>query len=88
MISRATVAKQTLAAGEPLPESAGLMGVLTLEDVLEFLLQEQIYDEMDRCEQKQMRLARKFVAKWREYVAVKKSLRSASQEANEQTPLL
>jgi len=36
-----------LAAGEALPERAGLIGVITLEDVLESLLQEQIYDEND-----------------------------------------
>jgi metal transporter CNNM len=36
-----------LASGQPLPARAGLMGVITLEDVLECLLQEQIYDEND-----------------------------------------
>ena len=29
------------------PAEAGLMGIITLEDVLECLLQEQIYDEND-----------------------------------------
>jgi len=32
---------------EAIPDSAGLMGIVTLEDCLECLLQEQIYDEMD-----------------------------------------
>jgi metal transporter CNNM len=31
----------------PIPKEAGLMGIITMEDVLEALLQEQIYDEMD-----------------------------------------
>jgi CBS domain containing-hemolysin-like protein len=31
----------------PIPKAAGLMGIITMEDVLEALLQEQIYDEMD-----------------------------------------
>ena len=33
--------------GDALPNEAGLMGIITLEDVLESLLQEQIYDEND-----------------------------------------
>ena len=32
-----------------LPIEAGFMGVITLEDVIEALLQEQIYDEYDVC---------------------------------------
>jgi metal transporter CNNM len=36
-----------LASGQPLPARAGLMGLITFEDVLECLLQEQIYDEND-----------------------------------------
>jgi metal transporter CNNM len=31
----------------PIPKAAGLIGIITMEDVLEALLQEQIYDEMD-----------------------------------------
>lgn len=36
-----------LMSGQALPERAGFMGVMTLEDALESLLQEQIYDEND-----------------------------------------
>jgi metal transporter CNNM len=32
-----------------LPKEAGFMGIITLEDVIEALLQEQIYDEYDVC---------------------------------------
>jgi len=61
-----------LAQGLPIPESAGLMGIITLEDVLESLLQEQIYDEMDRHERNANRLAKLVVKRWKNYVQRKK----------------
>lgn len=64
---------KALAAGQEVPETAGLMGIVTLEDVLEALLQEQIYDEMDMRERAGSRLARMVVQKWRQYVQAKKS---------------
>jgi metal transporter CNNM len=45
--ARPRVGNEALAHGDPLPEKAGLMGIITLEDVIENLLQEQIYDEND-----------------------------------------
>jgi metal transporter CNNM len=41
------IGNAALDKNEPIPQEAGLMGIITLEDVLESLLQEQIYDEMD-----------------------------------------
>jgi len=38
-----------LSKGQPIPDEAGWMGVVTLEDVLETLLQEHIYDEFDNA---------------------------------------
>lgn len=61
-----------LRSGECLPKEAGLMGIITLEDVLEALLQEQIYDEYDREEQNRERLATMVCRKWRLYVKQKK----------------
>jgi CBS domain containing-hemolysin-like protein len=48
-----------------LPEEAGYMGIITLEDVLEMLLQEHIYDEMDKVEQNALRIIVKFIKRWR-----------------------
>lgn len=45
--ARPSVATKALNQGQPIPDTSGLMGIITLEDVLEMLLQEQIYDEMD-----------------------------------------
>lgn len=45
--ARPDVGTSALEDDNALPGDAGLMGIITLEDCLESLLQEQIYDEMD-----------------------------------------
>ena len=70
--ARPSVANKALKDGLEIPESAGLMGLITLEDVLEALLQEQIYDEMDKREQQARRLAIVVFRHWREFVKRKK----------------
>mgnify|MGYP005843867495 CR=1 FL=1 len=67
--------------GEPLPDGAGLMGIVTLEDVLENLIQEQIYDEYDRQEREQMRLARWGLQRWKMFVKNKKRQRGSSYQS-------
>jgi Mg2+/Co2+ transporter CorC len=48
-----------------LPEKAGLIGIVTFEDVLEMLLQEQIYDEMDHEQRIGQRLAEMVWRRWK-----------------------
>lgn len=70
--ARPLVAEQALDLGEHIPEKAGTMGLVTLENCLEELLQEEIYDEMDNREVAQMRVTRWAWRKWRLFVLQRK----------------
>jgi metal transporter CNNM len=71
--ARPDVGNAALAQGEALPADAGLLGVVTLEDVLEMLIQEQILDETDKLERDEMRLAKWVAARWKLFVSQKKA---------------
>eukprot|EP00934_Nitzschia_sp_Nitz4_P007682 Nitzschia sp. Nitz4//scaffold47_size129522//11522//13207//NITZ4_003534-RA/size129522-processed-gene-0.153-mRNA-1//-1//CDS//3329552749//7672//frame0 len=45
--ARPNIGQDLLLEGKPLTDETGLMGIITMEDVLEALLQEEIYDETD-----------------------------------------
>ncbi len=61
---RPDAASSALERSAPVPHEAGVVGIITLEDVVEELLQEEIYDEADR----DLEFSRRAVRKWRDFV--------------------
>ncbi len=60
------------------PVDCKIMGLITIEDVIEELIQEEIWDETDNANQElhTLYLSRMVVTKWRSFVARKKKLRA------------
>lgn len=61
------LARAALQRKQPVPVEAGVMGVITLENVLEELIQEQIYDEKDKKMKPSMERAKWAIAKWKAF---------------------
>ena len=70
------VADLALAKGLPIPESAGIIGLVTLENCIEALIQEDIYDEFDNAEKLGLARARWAAGKWKAFVQKKKKGRT------------
>jgi len=65
--ARPDIGESCLISGKALPDRAGFMGIVTIEDVLEELLQEAIADEFDKKEWKEEKLSLWVVHKWKQF---------------------
>jgi metal transporter CNNM len=61
------LARASLKRRQPVPVEAGVLGVITLENVLEELIQEQIYDEKDKKMKPSLERAKWAAAKWKAF---------------------
>jgi metal transporter CNNM len=88
------LASKALDQGLPIPKDAKVLGIVTMEDVIEQLIKENILDEFDRDEVIDARRARIAYQKWKKFVenkrrdAPRSSLETTSDLASSTTPLI
>jgi metal transporter CNNM len=87
------IATAALEGHHAVPHEAGVIGIITLEDVFEEMIQAPVYDEGDRAEREGMERAEWAFNRWKVFVRLRRRQRQmvAQQERGhdtEDTPLL
>jgi len=69
-------ANEAMNNDEPIPKSANVVGIVTLENCIEVLIQEEIYDEYDKAEKLEMKRAQIVADRWKKFVQKKRASRN------------
>jgi metal transporter CNNM len=80
---RPELANAALKRKKPVPSAAGVLGIITLENLLEELIQEQIYDEKDKKHNRSLERARWALAKWKVFTLRRRKLREEESNSSD-----